>query len=100
MTASVHSPRLDLIPMTPAFLRASLKRDVQEAEQQLVVSLPLDWPGEHTDVLSLRLRQFDDEPALQPWLLRARFHGVPLLPSTRVRARSFHRLDALGAQGS
>lgn len=71
MTASIHSSRLDLIPMTPAFLRASLKGDVHEAEQQLQVSLPADWPGEHAAVLSLRLRQLDEEPALQPWLLRA-----------------------------
>ena len=69
---SIHSDRLNLIPMTPAFLRASLERNVHEAEQQLQLSLPADWPGEYiTGVLSLRLKQLEDEPALQPWLLRA-----------------------------
>ena len=42
MAASIHSERLDLIPMTPAFLRASLARNVPEAEQ-----------------LSLRLKQLE-----------------------------------------
>src|SRR5262245_60823926 len=71
MTASIHSERLDLIPMTPAFLRASLGWNVREAEQLLQLSLPAEWPGEHTDVLSLRLKQLEADPALQPWLLRA-----------------------------
>jgi len=35
MTAPIHSLRLDLIPMTPAFLRASLNRVVHGAERQL-----------------------------------------------------------------
>ncbi len=71
MTAPIHSPRLDLIPMTPAFLRASLRGDIREAERHLQVFVPPEWPGEHLDVLSLRLKQLDEEPALQPWLLRA-----------------------------
>jgi RimJ/RimL family protein N-acetyltransferase len=71
MTAAIHSERLDLIPMTPAFLRASLARDVQAARRQLPLSLPAGWPGDDADVLALRLKQLDDKPSLQPWLLRA-----------------------------
>jgi ribosomal-protein-alanine N-acetyltransferase len=71
MTASISSERLDLIPMTPAFLRASLQHNLREAEQQLQLSLPTEWPGGTADVLSLRLKQLEDEPCLQPWLLRA-----------------------------
>ena len=71
MTESVDSERLSLIPMTPGFLRASLAFDLRAAEQVLQVSLPDDWPGEATDVLSLRLEQLKAEPSLQPWLLRA-----------------------------
>jgi ribosomal-protein-alanine N-acetyltransferase len=70
MTTSIPSERLDLIPMTPAFLRASLECNLHEAEQLLQLSLPAEWPEEHTDVLSLRLKQLEAEPALQPWLLR------------------------------
>lgn len=57
--------------MTPVFLRASLESSLQEAEQSLQVSLPSDWPGDSRDFLSLRLKQLEAEPALQPWLLRA-----------------------------
>ena len=71
MTASIPSERLDLVAMTPAFLRASLDRKIGEAEQELRLSLPMGWPGELVDLLSLRLKQIEDEPALEPWLLRA-----------------------------
>ena len=71
MTESIHSERLDLIPMTPAFLRASLEYNLPEAERELRLSLPTDWPGESADVVSLRLKALEEEPALQPWLLRA-----------------------------
>jgi ribosomal-protein-alanine N-acetyltransferase len=74
MTAPIHSPRLDLIPMTPSFLRASLRCDLPQAERELKASVPPEWPGELADVLSLRLRQLDDEPALQQWLARAMVH--------------------------
>jgi ribosomal-protein-alanine N-acetyltransferase len=74
MTESIHTDRLDLIPMTPAFLRASMERNHPEAERELRLSLPTDWPGETADVLSLRLRALEEEPALQPWLLRAMAH--------------------------
>ena len=71
MTAPIHSDRLDLIPMTPSFLRASLAGRRREAEQELALSLPPDWPGESADVLALRLQQLEVDPAEQPWLLRA-----------------------------
>jgi [ribosomal protein S5]-alanine N-acetyltransferase len=71
MTALIHSKRLDLIPMTPAFLRASLEHNIQRAEQELQLSLPSGWPGESADLLSLRLKQLEEEPALQKWLVRA-----------------------------
>jgi RimJ/RimL family protein N-acetyltransferase len=71
MAAPICSDRLDLIPMTPAFMRASLNHNIHEAEQHLQLSLPEGWPEERADLLSLRLKQLEDDPALQPWLLRA-----------------------------
>jgi ribosomal-protein-alanine N-acetyltransferase len=71
MTSSIESERLALISMTPAFLRASLEGKLHEAEKQLGLGLPAEWPGEHVDVLSLRLKQLDEDPSLQPWLIRA-----------------------------
>ena len=70
MTESIQTERLDLIPMTPAFLRLSLERNLHEAERELRLSLPADWPGESSDVVSLRLKALEEDPALQPWLLR------------------------------
>lgn len=66
----ISSHRLDLVPMSAAFLRASLHGDAGEAERIAGVSIPADWPDIPT-VLSLRLRQLEADPALAPWLLRA-----------------------------
>ena len=57
--------------MTPTFLRASPDSNAHKAGQLLQASVPVEWPGDATDVLSLRLKQLEAEPALQPWLLRA-----------------------------
>ena len=67
---TISSERLDLIPMSPDFLRASLENDMAAARSMLGASIPADWPSIQA-VLALRLRQLEDEPALQPWLLRA-----------------------------
>lgn len=71
MIAPIYSDRLNLIPMTPAFMRASLKHSVLEASRHMQLTLPEGWPGEYTNVLSLRLKQLEDDPAYQPWSLRA-----------------------------
>jgi RimJ/RimL family protein N-acetyltransferase len=71
MTASISSERLDLIPMTPAFLRASLSQNIHEAERELQISLPEEWPEQYSELLSIRLKQLEQEPTLQSWLLRA-----------------------------
>ena len=70
MTAAICTDRLDLIAMTPAFLRASVEGDLVEAERQIQLSLPEDWP-DIRPVLELRLKQLESNPDLQPWLLRA-----------------------------
>ncbi len=70
MTSIISSPRLELIPMTPAFLRASLAGDLRQAEQIIGLSLPENWP-DYPRVLQLRLKQLEEDPTLEPWLLRA-----------------------------
>jgi len=70
VTHVIRTERLDLIPMTPAFLRASLSGDLAEAEAHIGLSLPAGWP-DIRPVLELRLKQLESSPALQPWLLRA-----------------------------
>lgn len=68
--APLSTPRLELIPLTPAFLWASLQGNVVEAARLVKLTLPGGWP-DCRDVLELRLRQLESDPGLQPWLLRA-----------------------------
>jgi [ribosomal protein S5]-alanine N-acetyltransferase len=70
MTPIIQSARLDLIPMTPAVLRAFLAGDFHEAGALLGVSVPADWDIPH-GAMELRLSQLEAEPGLQPWLMRA-----------------------------
>jgi RimJ/RimL family protein N-acetyltransferase len=70
MITTIHSERLDLVPLTPAFLRAMLEHDLAGAASILGVPLP-DGLLDSTDVMSLRLKQIEADPTLQPWLLRA-----------------------------
>jgi ribosomal-protein-alanine N-acetyltransferase len=70
MTETIHSERLDLIPLTPEFLRTSLERDIARSERLLKLSLPPDWP-DAPDFLALRLQQLETNASLQTWLVRA-----------------------------
>ena len=83
---TLHSTRLDLIAMSPAFLRASLAGDVVTAERILSVPLPSDWP-ECGDLLALRLKQIEADPEYEPWSLRA---IVAREPRTMVGHIGFH----------
>lgn len=86
----ISSARLDLVPMSIDFLRASLDRDLAAASAILQASIPNDWSTFPQYVLALRLKQLEAMPALGPWLLRAMvlrssramigdigFHGPP-----------------------
>src|SRR5690606_18419728 len=67
---TVRTERLDLVPMAPAVLRALLAGNRAGAAVLLGATLPDEWEA-HADVLEIRLRQLTNDPALQPWLLRA-----------------------------
>ena len=70
MTSSIiATPRLDLIPLSPAFLEASLAGDVAAAEGLLGLTIPADW-FDNAGLLQMRLDQLRQDPGLQPWLLR------------------------------
>src|SRR5882724_3483833 len=66
----IASERLDLIPMSLGFLRASLGCDIAAAQSLLCAAIPDDWPTTPA-ILAMRLRQLEEDPALEPWLLRA-----------------------------
>jgi ribosomal-protein-alanine N-acetyltransferase len=66
----IQSKRLDLIPITPAALRLVLAGDFRGAGELLGVSASADWDISRC-ALNLRLKQLEENPGLQPWLLRA-----------------------------
>jgi [ribosomal protein S5]-alanine N-acetyltransferase len=66
----IRSERLDLIPMLPAFLEASLVGDRAVAADLLGVTVPSDWWDER-EIMQIRLADLQQDPSLQPWLLRA-----------------------------
>jgi RimJ/RimL family protein N-acetyltransferase len=67
---NISTSRLDLIPFTGDFMRASLAHDLATAEQLLGAKLPTGWP-DCPRLLELRLGQLDADPKVLPWLLRA-----------------------------
>jgi RimJ/RimL family protein N-acetyltransferase len=69
-SAIISSERLDLIPLSPAFLELSLSGNSRGAEQLLGLSIPADWFQEQA-LMQLCLEQLQTQPLLQPWLLRA-----------------------------
>ena len=69
-TSIIASDRLDLIPLTPAFLQASLRGDSTTAESLLGLAIPSEWFEERT-LIQIRLKDLQQNSALQPWLLRA-----------------------------
>jgi RimJ/RimL family protein N-acetyltransferase len=71
LVPSIVTPRLELVSMSYAFMQSSLDGRVAEAAALLGASLPCDWPRGAEHVLSLRIAQLAEDPASQPWLLRA-----------------------------
>ena len=69
-TPVISSKRVDLIPLTPAFLQASLQGDATTAESLLGLAIPSEWFAEQR-LIQLRLNDLQQNSALQPWLLRA-----------------------------
>lgn len=66
----ILSRRLELIPMSAAFLQLSLARDHAAAERLLGLAIPPDW-FEQERRIKFRLEQLQQDATLQPWLLRA-----------------------------
>jgi Acetyltransferases, including N-acetylases of ribosomal proteins len=66
----IHSPRLELIAMSPAFLNASSKGDLESASYLIGLDVPSEWL-EAKWLMEMRLIKMRENPALEPWLLRA-----------------------------
>ena len=70
MPSIIQSERLDLIPMTPAVLRAVLAGNGSEAGDLLGIATPDDCQIPR-GAMEVRLGELEANPALQPWLLKA-----------------------------
>lgn len=66
----IHSPRLELITMSPDFLEACIQGDLEAASRIIGLILPPEWL-EAKWLMELRLRQMRENPALERWVLRA-----------------------------
>lgn len=70
MTTPLSSPRLDLVPMTTAFLSATVSGRHDAAEALIGLRIPSEW-YEAADFAALRLREFEQGTTTQDWLPRA-----------------------------
>lgn len=66
----IQSPRLDLIALSPDFLRASLNEDLKTASQLINLDIPRQWLDAKW-LMEMRLAKMRENAALEPWLLRA-----------------------------
>jgi len=68
----ILTPRLELVTLPPEFFVAILEGLRPVASSVADFQVPVEWPAE-TDApwLRLRLSQLRQDPAIQPWLLRA-----------------------------
>src|SRR5688500_13945268 len=71
LVPDIQSARLDLVSLSPSFLRASLDGRLDEAARELGAAIPSDWPGDSERTVRWRLDDLAADPAAQPWLLRA-----------------------------
>ncbi|MCI0361650.1 MAG: GNAT family N-acetyltransferase [Planctomycetaceae bacterium] len=70
VVSPIQTPRLDLVSLSPDFIRASLAGDLPQAERLLGATLPADWP-DSAHLLQLRLKQMEEDSAYEAWSLRA-----------------------------
>jgi RimJ/RimL family protein N-acetyltransferase len=70
LISALTSTRLELIPLSPEFLQACLMGELTLATSLLGHTIPAEWLAEQ-ELMRLRLDQLHQNPALQPWLLRA-----------------------------
>ncbi len=70
MNHVISTERLDLVPMTPMFLKLTSLGSREPAEVMLGLKIPLAW-FQCGDFAALRLRQFESGSTTQEWLPRA-----------------------------
>lgn len=66
----IHTPRLAMLPATPAILNALLARDLASAEDLTGARIPPAWAEQAAAYLTMRLGELQADPARQLWLDR------------------------------
>jgi len=85
---TIHSPRLELITMSPDFLDACIRNDLEFASSTIGLALTPEWLDMKW-LMELRLKQMRENPALELWVLRA----IGLLETkTMIGHIGFHTL--------
>lgn len=75
---AITSARLDLVSMSPEFMRASIAGERPRASELIGAALPEGWPGRTGRTMDYRLVQLDADRTMQPWLLRAVVLRAPM----------------------
>jgi len=70
MAKLIQTDRLELVPMTPDFLRSTLTGRTDEAHAHLALKIPPAWFQEK-DFAAMRLGDFESGKTTQPWMPRA-----------------------------
>jgi len=96
--AAIITPRLELVPLTLAFLDASLGGDRAAAATLLGAGIPSDWFDDRS-IMGIRREDLRADPGLLPWLMHAivrrddrtmlghcGFHGPPGMPHLEPHA--------------
>lgn len=68
---AIPTPRLALVSLSIAFMRALVANDTAAAEREIGAEIPADLPEHLGDFVRYRLRQLDEDPTILPWLARA-----------------------------
>ena len=66
----IYSPRLELIALSPDFLKASMNGDLETASRLIGLDVPTEWL-EAKWLMEMRLIKMRENSVLEPWLLRA-----------------------------
>lgn len=67
---TIRTPRLELVSMTIAFMRALLARDLSTASREATATVPDNLREHLDDFLRYRLAQLDADPSIRRWLGR------------------------------
>jgi ribosomal-protein-alanine N-acetyltransferase len=67
---TIHTPRLELVSMTIAFMRALLAHDLETASREAGARVPANLREHLDDFLRYRLTQVDADPSIRKWLGR------------------------------